>query len=37
LWRFESGLKSLAGLSLVVGLAIARAVNGHSRYPTRLK
>ena len=25
LWRFESGLQSLAGLSLVVGLAIARA------------
>jgi len=26
LWRFESGLQSLAGLSLIVGLAIARAV-----------
>lgn len=37
LWRFESGLQSLAGLSLVVGLAIARAVNRHSRYPARLK
>jgi BirA family biotin operon repressor/biotin-[acetyl-CoA-carboxylase] ligase len=37
LWRFESGLQSLAGLSLVAGLAIARAVNRHSRYPVRLK
>lgn len=37
LWRFDSGLQSLAGLSLVVGLAIARAVNRHSRHPARLK
>ncbi|MHB1092393.1 biotin--[acetyl-CoA-carboxylase] ligase [Thiobacillus sp.] len=37
LWRFETGLQSLAGLSLVVGLAIARAVNRHSRHPARLK
>ena len=37
LWRFESGLQSLAGLSLIVGLAIARAVNRHSRHMARLK
>ncbi len=37
LWRFENGLQSLAGLSLAAGLAIARAVNRHSRYPARLK
>jgi BirA family biotin operon repressor/biotin-[acetyl-CoA-carboxylase] ligase len=37
LWRFDTGLQSLAGLSLVVGLAIARAVNRHSRHIARLK
>lgn len=37
LWRFENGLQSLAGLSLAVGLAIARAVNRHSQYPAQLK
>ena len=37
LWRFDTGLQSLAGLSLAVGLAIARAVNRHSRPPARLK
>lgn len=37
LWRFETGLQSLAGLSLAVGLAIARAVNRHSHHPARLK
>lgn len=37
LWRFENGLQSLAGLSLAVGLAIARAINRHSRHPARLK
>ena len=37
LWRFDTGLQSLAGLSLVVGLAIARAVNRHSRHTARLK
>ena len=37
LWRFESGLQSLAGLSLVAGLAVARAINRHSRHPARLK
>jgi BirA family biotin operon repressor/biotin-[acetyl-CoA-carboxylase] ligase len=37
LWRFELGLQSLGGLSLAVGLAVARAVNRHSRHPARLK
>lgn len=37
LWRFEDGLQSLAGLSLAVGLAVARAVSRHSRHPARLK
>jgi len=37
LWRFDTGLQALAGLSLVVGLAIARAVNRHSRHTARLK
>lgn len=37
LWRFDRGLLSIAGLSLVVGLAVARAINRHSRYPAQLK
>ena len=37
LWRFENGLQSLAGLSLAVGLAIARAINRHSPHPASLK
>ncbi|MEW6120877.1 MAG: biotin--[acetyl-CoA-carboxylase] ligase [Pseudomonadota bacterium] len=37
LWRFDAGLQALAGLSLAVGLAIARAINRHSRYPALLK
>ncbi len=37
LWRFENGLQAMAGLSLAVGLAVARAINRHSRYPARLK
>lgn len=37
LLRFDRGLQSLAGLSLAVGLATARAVNRHSRHPARLK
>jgi BirA family transcriptional regulator, biotin operon repressor / biotin---[acetyl-CoA-carboxylase] ligase len=37
LWRFDKGLQALAGLSLAVGMAMARAVNRHSRYPARLK
>jgi BirA family biotin operon repressor/biotin-[acetyl-CoA-carboxylase] ligase len=35
--RFEAGLSSMAGLSLVMGLTIARVVNRHSRHPARLK
>jgi BirA family biotin operon repressor/biotin-[acetyl-CoA-carboxylase] ligase len=37
LWRFDNGLQSLAGLSLAVGLAVARTINRHSRHPARLK
>lgn len=37
LLRFERGLQSISGLSLVAGLAVARAVNRHSRYSARLK
>lgn len=37
LWRFETGLQSMAGLSLAAGLAIARAINRHSRHPVQLK
>lgn len=37
LWRFDSGLQSLMGLSLAVGLAIAGAINRHSQHQARLK
>ena len=37
LCRFENGLQSLSGLSLAVGLAVARAVRRHTRYPVKLK
>lgn len=37
LWRFETGLQSLSGLSLAAGLAVARAVNRHSQHLARLK
>jgi BirA family biotin operon repressor/biotin-[acetyl-CoA-carboxylase] ligase len=37
LCRFDKGLQALAGLSLAVGMAVARAVNRHSRHPARLK
>ena len=37
LWRFDRGLQSIAGLSLVAGLAVARAINRHSRHPAQLK
>jgi BirA family biotin operon repressor/biotin-[acetyl-CoA-carboxylase] ligase len=37
LWRFDKGLQALAGLSLAVGMAIARAINRHSRHPAKLK
>jgi BirA family biotin operon repressor/biotin-[acetyl-CoA-carboxylase] ligase len=37
LWKFDRGLQSMAGLSLAVGLAVARAINRHSPHPARLK
>lgn len=37
LYRFESGLAGLSGLSLAVGLAVARAINRHSPHPVGLK
>ncbi len=37
LWRFDGGLQAISGLSLAVGLAVARAINRHSRHPARLK
>ena len=37
LWRFEGGLQSMHGLSLVIGLAIARALNRHSLRAVKLK
>lgn len=37
LWRFDTGLQGLSGLSLTVGLAVARAINRHSRYAAQLK
>lgn len=37
LLRFERGLQSMGGLSLIAGMAVARAVNRHSRHPARLK
>ena len=37
LQRFEAGLASLSGLSLAVGLAMARALNRHVRIPVGLK
>ncbi len=37
LWRYDTGLQSLAGLSLAAGLAVARAVNRYSTHPVGLK
>ncbi len=37
LWRFDAGVAALGGLSLAAGLAVARAVNRHSRYGVKLK
>jgi BirA family biotin operon repressor/biotin-[acetyl-CoA-carboxylase] ligase len=37
LWRFERGIHEISGLSLAVGLAVARAVNRYSAYPVGLK
>jgi len=37
LWRFDGGLQAIGGLSLAVGLAVARAVNRHSSHVAQLK
>src|SRR5574340_420541 len=37
LWRFDCGLNALSGLSLAVGVAIARALNGLGVQDVRLK
>lgn len=37
LWRFDEGIAALVGLSLAVGVAIARVINRISRYPVKLK
>ncbi len=37
LWRFDGGLQTMNGLSLVIGLAVARAVNRYSAHPVKLK
>ena len=37
LWRFEEGIAALVGLSLAVGVAMARALNRFTRYPVKLK
>lgn len=37
LWRFDGGLQTMNGLSLVIGLAIVRAVNRYSPHRAKLK
>jgi BirA family biotin operon repressor/biotin-[acetyl-CoA-carboxylase] ligase len=37
LWRFERGIDQLSGLSIAVGLALARALAGHCPLPVKLK
>ena len=37
LWRFERGMDQLSGLSIAVGLALARALAGHCPLPVKLK
>ena len=37
LWRFDEGIAALVGLSLAVGLAMARALNQHSQFRVKLK
>jgi len=37
LWRFERGIQEISGLSLAVGLAVARAVNRFSAHQVSLK
>lgn len=37
LWRFEGGLQAMNGLSLVIGLAVVRALNRYCSCPVKLK
>jgi BirA family biotin operon repressor/biotin-[acetyl-CoA-carboxylase] ligase len=37
LWRFDRGISQLSGLSIVVGLALARAIGSRSATPVKLK
>ena len=37
LWRFEGGLQAMNGLSLVIGLALTRALNRYCTCPVKLK
>lgn len=37
LWRFERGMDQLSGLSIAVGLALARALAAHCPLPIKLK
>jgi BirA family biotin operon repressor/biotin-[acetyl-CoA-carboxylase] ligase len=37
LWRFERGVSQLSGLTIVVGLALARALGGLTGLPMKLK
>ena len=37
LWRFDRGMDQLSGLSIAVGLALARALAGHCPLPVKLK
>lgn len=37
LWRFDEGVAALGGLSLAVGVAVARAINQHSQFAVKLK
>jgi BirA family biotin operon repressor/biotin-[acetyl-CoA-carboxylase] ligase len=37
LWRFERGMDQLSGLSIAVGMALARALAGHCPLPVKLK
>jgi len=37
LWRFDRGISQLSGLSIVVGLALARAMSKLGRIPVQLK
>lgn len=37
LWRFEHGMERISGLSIAVGLALARALANHCPLPVKLK